>query len=661
MNKTCLAVVLVSLGLISATPAQSAAPAGTNAPPQNVIRMKEVEVVATPIIEANRVEPQAGQVTSVTKQQIEDLNAQDLPSALRMTPGVVVSRHNPVGSFGGGEGGAVFIRGHGSSRPGAEILMCVDGIPKFSSVWAHPLMDMLSVDIAERVDVYKGPQPLLFGNMAYGAVNIIPKRMEAEGFATSIQGAFGSFNTWVEVLEHGGRCEDLDYYIVQSFRTSDGHRDRSDGRVQDYFGRIGYAISGNWDVNLLFEGSFGSAHDPGPDPDMVPAAMVYHNGRFDTEDYFTVATVSHHYDVAEGHVKIYFDKGGMDWVDQYDRATRLNDVDTLTSFANYGFKAREAFHPWDGGEILMGCDWDLMTGKADFANPPAADRHFKRETWDILSPYFGVSHRFEVADDIAVTPSAGVRVMLHEQFRDEVAPQGGVIVNVKDTEFHVSYGRGVNYPGLFSKALSDVFMPGDDNKWEQLNPESMDHVEIGISQRFGKMVKVDCTAFYDEGSDRIVQRPPPPFPPIWTNIGTFRTKGIEGTVTVTPCRDLAFFAGVTHLNADPGTLPYCPEWSASGGVTYRFLERFRISFDTVFLDEQFVTSWGRSTTAVNTTEVGGYVLVNAKLTYDFEVPAWKMHGQIFLAGENLTDTSYEQKYGYPMPGISGMGGFKFRF
>lgn len=660
MNTPCFVLSLLFVGFAFLTGPRPGLAAETNAPPQNILRMREVEVVATPIIEANRVEPHAGQVTTVTKQQIEDLNAQDLPSALRMTPGVVISRHNPVGSFGGAEGGAIFIRGHGSSRPGAEILMCVDGIPKFASVWTHPLMDMLSIDIAERIDVYKGPQPLLFGNMAYGAVNIIPKRMEKEGFTTSIQGAFGSYNTWIEALEHGGRSQDLDYYVSQSFRTSDGHRDHSDGEVQDYFGRIGYAISENWDVSLLFQSTLGSVRDPGPDPDLVPPAMVYRNGRFDTEDYFTVASVSHHYDVAEGFVKFYWDKGAMDWVDQYDTATHLNDVDTLTNFDNYGFKAREALHLWEGGEILLGCDWDMYSGKADFVNPRAPDNVFNRETWDILSPYFGVSHRFEVADGISVTPSAGLRVMLHDEFRDEIAPQGGVIVNIKDTEFHVSYARGVNYPGIFSRTLSDVFMPGD-NKWEQLTAEVMDHVEIGISQRFGKMVKVDCTLFYDDGEDRIVTRPPPPFPPIWTNIGTFRTKGAEGSITVTPTRDLAFFAGVTYLDADPGTLPYCPEWSASGGVTYRFLERFRISFDTVYLDKQFVASWGRSTTAVNSAEVGGYVLVNGKLTYDFDVPAWKMHGQIFLAGENLADVSYEQKYGYPMPGINGMGGFKFRF
>ena len=76
----------------------------------DVYELGEIRVTA-PIIEGNVTDPYGGQKTLVSEEQIEDLNAQDLTSALRRTPGVTISRYNPVGSFGGGEGGAVFIRG----------------------------------------------------------------------------------------------------------------------------------------------------------------------------------------------------------------------------------------------------------------------------------------------------------------------------------------------------------------------------------------------------------------------------------------------------------------------------------------------------------------------------------------------------------------------
>jgi iron complex outermembrane receptor protein len=77
-------------------------------------------------------------------------------SALRRVPGLTISRYNPIGSYGGGDGGAVFVRGQGSGRPGAEITMMVDGIPKFVGVWTHPLLDLLSVDLVHQVDVLQG-------------------------------------------------------------------------------------------------------------------------------------------------------------------------------------------------------------------------------------------------------------------------------------------------------------------------------------------------------------------------------------------------------------------------------------------------------------------------------------------------------------------------
>jgi outer membrane receptor protein involved in Fe transport len=167
--------------------------------------------------------------------------------------------------------------------------------------------------------------------------------------------------------------------------------------------------------------------------------------------------------------------------------------------------------------------------------------------------------------------------------------------------------------------------------------------------------------FYDDGKDRIVVATPPPYPPVWTNIGSYRNKGVEGTLTVFPMDDLSLFAGATYLDSTPSDLPYSPEWSASFGFNYRFLKYFQASFDALYLTDYFVGSRSRSTTALNVDKVDGYFLLNAKLTYDFTIPCRQMKGQLFVAGENLTNASYQQKNGYPMPGINGMGGFKLTF
>jgi hypothetical protein len=173
------------------------------------ITLEEVKVVASPIIEGNRVDDYGNRVTTVTGKQVEDLNALDFPSALRRTPGVTISRYNIVGSYGGDQGGSIYIRGMGGERPGAEIQTLVDGRPSFVGIWTHPLMDLMSVSNLGHVDVYKGAQPVLYGNSSYGVVNVVTKRMIEEGFTTTIRSAYGSYNTLDEYFEHGGKKEIL--------------------------------------------------------------------------------------------------------------------------------------------------------------------------------------------------------------------------------------------------------------------------------------------------------------------------------------------------------------------------------------------------------------------------------------------------------------------
>jgi iron complex outermembrane receptor protein len=96
-------------------------------------RDPKVVVTGSPIIESSRIDAFGSLTTEVGASQVRDLNALDLSSALRRTPGVIVSRFNPVGSFGGDEGGEVYVRGLGASRPGSEINY-VDGILPYMGV-----------------------------------------------------------------------------------------------------------------------------------------------------------------------------------------------------------------------------------------------------------------------------------------------------------------------------------------------------------------------------------------------------------------------------------------------------------------------------------------------------------------------------------------------
>ena len=619
---------------------------------QNTNSIPKVVVTAPPVIKENNLTPLAGQVSTVSSDQISALNAQDLPSALRRTPGVIISRHNPIGSFGGGDGGGVFIRGMGASRPGAEIQMAMDGIPRFVGIWTHPLMDTLSVDNAAQLNVYKGAQPVLFGNMSFGVVDMTTKRRTEPGFGTDVQLAGGSFNTLIETLEHSGKEGSVDYLFSQSFRSSYGHRDHSAGELQNILARIGVELGDNWYASLLYNRTDNWAEDPGDQRTGI------NEGRFDTATDFGVITLSNLFERAAGSIKVYWDHGAIDWVDQYD-GVGANDADTLTRWDNYGIKARESFFLWEGGELLTGLDIDTISGNVDFIDPPAAPLEFDRETFQLIQPYTMLRQRIDLQEGIWMEPSVGARGFFHDTFDNEIGPQAGLVLNIHDTRLHAGYARGINYPGVFVETLATVFQPGN-NLQDRLTAEKVDHFELGVRQQITDTLRVEVTGFVDQGKDRISIVLPPPPPPTWENTGDFNTHGVEATLSWSPQESLSLFAGGTWMEADPGDLPYTPEWSASAGFTWRVLDHVTFSMDASFVDSQTVLSRNRTSGVVNAEDVGAYFLLGGRIGYEFPVP-WEGTGELFVAGENLTDTDYEHKPGYPMPGINGMSGVKLSF
>ncbi|ROQ93197.1 TonB-dependent receptor [Desulfosoma caldarium] len=618
--------------------------------------LEPVRVVGSPIIEGNAIDAFAAQKTVVTDQQMEDLNAQDLQTALRQTPGVTISRYNPIGSFGGATGGAVFIRGLGSSRPGAEIKTFVDGVPVYMSIWNHPLLDLLPIDPAQSVEVYKSPQPHVFGN-AFAAVNLVPKAALKEGYQTTLRGSYGSYDTAVVQGEHGGRPTDRwDYYLAGAYRRSDGHRDNANGELGNAYARLGGTINSHWGAYAFALWNDNYADDPGA----KGAPRAQRLGRYETRLWLVTASLTNEYEKASGFFKVYRSSGEGDWLDQPTSREGVRE-DLFNDFLFYGFKARESFRLWPGSELVAGLDWDRTEG--DYV---ARFTDGKRDVWDghdftLLSPYAALSHTFGDPQGFRVIPSVGVRYYDHTDFDGQWSPHVGVIVGYGHTELHASYARGVLYPGLDVVVFSQKVIPALKDTWKDLDAEVLDHFELGIRHRWAEKLTVDVTAFYDEGSDRYVVVPPPPFPPIYDNVEDYTLKGAEATATFFATDRLAFFAGATYLVADPDDLPYTPKWTVTGGLNWRFLDRWTLNVDGERVGSMAVREQARRFGALNTQKVDAYVLLNGKLSYQFPLSHTKAQGTVYVAVENILNEDYEYLPGYPMPGTNVMFGAKFTF
>ncbi|MEX2044322.1 MAG: TonB-dependent receptor plug domain-containing protein [Opitutus sp.] len=614
------------------------------------ITLPPVEVVISPLVSRTEVDPFARQTTTIGTDQIIALNAQDLASALRRTPGVTISRFNAVGSFGGGEGGAIMLRGMGSSRPGGEIKTTVDGVPKANGVFNHPLLDFMSIDLAAEIEVARHAAPLEAGNM-FAGVNLVSPRATQPGAFARATVAGGSFGTFMEKIEGGGRFGAFDVYAGQSYRTSDGHRPDSGGRLENYLLRVGWQPNEKLSVDYLLNRTDNRATDPGP---LGATGTAQTRGDvYETADWLQIATAKWKLDGGAGSLKFYRGDAEGNW---YRRFSSGN-ADSLNDSRMTGVRGRQSLRVGDSVEVIAGADYDLTRGESQSVPATAVPMViFGPREFSLLSIYTGVAYTLELANGWAIMPSAGARYYDHDTFGTTWGPQAGVVARRGRTQVHASYGRAVNYPGLDVAAFSTVAIPALAASWPLLGPERLDQFEIGVRREIAPDVAVELTLFHNRGRNRYVWQAPPPR---YLNLESFRTQGGELTVSARAGRTLSLFGGVSALDARPDDLPYAPRWSVVGGATWRPTESLTINLDGSYTGAQFGGSQARIANNLNNDSLSAFALCNARVAYAF---VWAQRQvTAFVAGENLLDRDYTYRSGYPMPGASGTAGFTVAF
>ncbi len=115
-----------------------AASAALAAATNEVATLPSVVVTASPVTQTENVSKDGAESVLVAREQLALLNAQDIQTALRQVPGVTISRYSPIGSYGGAQGGSVYIRGLGTARPGGEVRVYTDGAPRESGMSIFP-------------------------------------------------------------------------------------------------------------------------------------------------------------------------------------------------------------------------------------------------------------------------------------------------------------------------------------------------------------------------------------------------------------------------------------------------------------------------------------------------------------------------------------------
>jgi iron complex outermembrane receptor protein len=628
-------------------------------------------VTAKPDIAEIEIDKFSSTSAVITDETIRDLHAADLASALRNTPGTQISRYNPVGSYGGAEGGSVFIRGMGLSRPGSEIKTYIDNVPMYMPIWNHALLDLLPVNGMKDITIYKSAQPQVTGNN-FASINMNTKTAGPKnGISGNARVSYGSYNTVIEQVDMAGRLNDVDFNLAQGYSKSNGQRANASGQLNNIMGGLGFKVDQNWSVGVSGMAINNTASDPGNNTMPAPAVAP----TYDSSAQMVTAFVKHRYDAVEGEFRFYSNTGkGNINNDNGQGGWGTED----NPFTMQGFRWRESITPWSGGNVLLGLDYDTTYGSVTqtspgagmaipYLPPPVVPPTVKTNlpTFKLTSPYVGLSHNFRLGDAWSLQPSAGVRTYQNNYYAAKTAPYGGISLISDAITLFANASKGINYPGLEGPAMNAAnavwakrFGAKGNNSWANLSPEEMNHLEVGGKFFPDKKSRIDLSLFQDTISNRYTFTENPPLVN-WVTVGQYTTKGVElsGQREIIP--ELTGFLGWTYLsNNSTASLPYMPQNAFNAAIT-GYVQKFRISVDAQYQSSFYTQNLSRNSAYTNTSKVSGFGVANARISYP--IPELGKRGEIFVMVENIFNQQYSYRQGYPMPGTWGSVGLSASF
>ena len=233
MRYFALALLLISL--VGSIPCGAAAEEGP-------YRLDDIVVTASRIGTPLRETP--ANITIITSEEMERKGAVTLNDVFNEEPSLFTK------SFTGTvKQSAVDIRGYGEAAP-QNVLFLMDGRRINNPDTTGADLALIPVAMIERVEIYRGPASVMFGdNAAAGAINIILKKGEGPPTATAkILG--GSYNTLAPSLTVSGSDKKFSYFLLASSFDTDGYRENQGVQMKDTFANISLDPLSNLSFNI---------------------------------------------------------------------------------------------------------------------------------------------------------------------------------------------------------------------------------------------------------------------------------------------------------------------------------------------------------------------------------------------------------------------------
>ncbi len=582
----------------------------------DTIKLKEV------IITSSRIElpfsENSRTISIISSKDIQRSAATNVADLLQQVAGIDVRRRGIDGMQSD-----LYIRGGHFN----QTLVLIDGIKTEDPQTGHHTMNMMiPLENIERIEIIKGPAARVFGQNAFnGAINIVTKKVIEDNIKVSLTG--GSFDRQSVSVAASVQLKGASHQIHYSNNSSDGYRDNTDFKNQNYF----------------IKSSINTKNEP------ITILASFGERKFGANNFYTNSASFNEYEETQTSLvgistkfttDAFIIKPKVYWKRNQDMFLLRREDPSFSRNFNISNKV--------GAEINASYESKIGTTGfgIDFASISLSSNNLGDQNRTMFNAF--LEQRFIFANKkLDVTP--GVSLNYFSDFEFQVLPGFDLGYKINDrTKFYWNVGYSYRVP-TYTELYINIpnFLSGN----EDLEPEKAVTQEMGIKYQANKF-SFSTAAFFRVATDLIDYVKETENSPFFLaqNLRKITTQGIEFNTSHT-FKVNDFEQGLnlnyTFLEDDYNDVDvFASRYLINTSVKHHFTATLNTKF-LQFLEQSIAYKYVERPT-------NSYSVVDAKIT------ATLKSFTIFALANNIFDTVYSEKDFVPMPKSNFVFGLSYK-